>query len=282
MIISCQQCESRIQFDDAKLPTRPFTVRCPKCQHIINALPPAPEPVGSAVAAGGSDVPASARRPRPEGQSSAAPVYKLDAAAGGETQSRNHAESAPVFDAVATPGATGTDATLERLLSALLQRAGGDASAQGESSKGVARRWGPRRALVCVAPVLRERIARALALSRHEVYVAEDAGQSVERMREDRIDVIVLDDEFDAATQGAAHVTQAINSLRPAERRRLFFVQLTPSARTGDAHAAFLANVNLIVNSSEFTELPAALERALRAQNELYREFNKATNAAEL
>ncbi|MCA1849798.1 MAG: zinc-ribbon domain-containing protein, partial [Acidobacteria bacterium] len=32
MIVVCSQCTTRLQLDDAKVPSRPFTVRCPKCQ----------------------------------------------------------------------------------------------------------------------------------------------------------------------------------------------------------------------------------------------------------
>ena len=52
MVITCQQCSARLQLDDAKVPSRPFTVRCPKCQHIINAQPPAQEPDYSAFGSG--------------------------------------------------------------------------------------------------------------------------------------------------------------------------------------------------------------------------------------
>ncbi|MCA1555574.1 MAG: zinc-ribbon domain-containing protein, partial [Acidobacteria bacterium] len=41
MVIICQQCDARLQLDDTKIPARSFTVRCPKCQQIINAQPPA-------------------------------------------------------------------------------------------------------------------------------------------------------------------------------------------------------------------------------------------------
>jgi predicted Zn finger-like uncharacterized protein len=31
----CPQCSARIQIDDAKVPDRPFKVRCPKCQNVM-------------------------------------------------------------------------------------------------------------------------------------------------------------------------------------------------------------------------------------------------------
>src|ERR671939_611719 len=52
MVITCQQCSARLQLDDTKIPTRPFTVRCPKCQNIIQAQPPAAPTEPSALSLG--------------------------------------------------------------------------------------------------------------------------------------------------------------------------------------------------------------------------------------
>ena len=35
MQAQCPQCSTRIQIEDAKVPDRPFKVRCPKCQHVM-------------------------------------------------------------------------------------------------------------------------------------------------------------------------------------------------------------------------------------------------------
>src|SRR5437764_966752 len=48
MIVTCPNCTTRLQLDKAKVPSRPFSVRCPKCQQIINAQPPAPQSQRSA------------------------------------------------------------------------------------------------------------------------------------------------------------------------------------------------------------------------------------------
>jgi hypothetical protein len=95
-------------------------------------------------------------------------------------------------------------------------------------------------------------------------------------MRANKMDVVVLEPQFDPGEQGAAFVIREINVLRPPQRRRLFFVLLTPSLRTMDAHAAFLNNVNATVNVADIEELPRIMEVALREYNELYREFYSA------
>ena len=101
-------------------------------------------------------------------------------------------------------------------------------------------------------------------------------------MRENRLDVVLLDQEFDQTEQGAAFVTREVTVLRPAQRRRLFFVLLSPVLRTMEAHAAFLNNVNAIVNIKDIDDVPRVLEHALRDYNELYKEFNVALNVGAL
>jgi len=95
-------------------------------------------------------------------------------------------------------------------------------------------------------------------------------------MRENLLDVVLLDQRFDPVEQGSIFVTREVNILRPAQRRRLFFVLLSTSLRTMDAHAAFLNNVNAIININELEELPALIEHRVREYNELYKEFNSA------
>jgi CheY-like chemotaxis protein len=134
--------------------------------------------------------------------------------------------------------------------------------------------WNPRKALVCIPEDNRDNVARALAENGYQVFVAKDTSQAVDRMRENQLDVVLLDQRFDPVEQGAIFVTREVNILRPAQRRRLFFVLLSTSLRTMDAHAAFLNNVNAIINTSEITELPTLLEQRVREFNELYKDFN--------
>src|SRR5688500_1749095 len=262
MIVTCPNCTTRLQLDDAKIPARPFSVRCPKCEQIINAQPPSPPSQKDALAAVG-DLPASTR-----------------------AQQEMNVTRAPIMGDVQEPSAhapgeapASAEGELLRLLSSMLRRGAGDAAAPHDARRPA---WERRRALLCVGSAQGDDAARSLAENNFDVYVAADAAQAVERMREDVPDVLVLDAEFDTREQGANVVGRELNTLRMPERRRLVFVQLSTTARTGDAHAAFLLNANLIVNASEVKELPRALERNIRDLNELYRNFNKALNVPEL
>src|SRR5439155_22260733 len=79
--------------------------------------------------------------------------------------------------------------------------------------------------------------------------------------------------------QGVAFITREVRLLRPSERRRLFLVYVTAGVRTMDLHAAFLQNVNLVINPSDVEQLPEALEVSIRHYNDLYRPFNRALEA---
>jgi PleD family two-component response regulator len=142
--------------------------------------------------------------------------------------------------------------------------------------------WDHRRVLVCTATEYRAQIACSLTENGYEVFVAADTQQAVERMRESHLDVVILDQSFDPQEQGVAFVTREVQVLRPAHRRRIFFVSLSSSKRTMDAHSAFLQNVNMVVNFNELDDLPRILDRSIREFNELYKDFNAACGVAPL
>ena len=246
MIIVCQKCDSRLQVDDARVPSRPFVIRCPKCNSSVDSGLSNASLEQTAV----SEAP-STGDPRFE-QPNPAPLYEL----------QDQPPEPP-------PGVSAE--RLAELLSGLISQP----IVTNPNLPYARPSWDPRKALVCVPEENRETVARDLAANGYQVFVAEDARQAVDRMRENLLDVVLLDPRFDPVEQGPVFVTREINILRPAQRRRLFFVLLSPSLRTMDAHTAFLNNVNAIINVSEIDELPSLIERRVREYNELYKDFNK-------
>src|SRR2546423_5894757 len=89
MIVNCPNCTTRLQLDDAKVPARPFSVRCPKCQQIINAQPPAPDLQGALAAV--ADLPVSTRSQKETSAKPAAPPLRAGAA-GTEHTATSHSE----------------------------------------------------------------------------------------------------------------------------------------------------------------------------------------------
>jgi predicted Zn finger-like uncharacterized protein len=253
MIIVCPKCSTRLQIDDEKSPNRPFNVRCPKCSNSISAGPANPATEQSALAVGGSP---STDHPRFE-----------------PSTARAYEPSAP-----AVPSGPPTNDDAVRMLFELLAKS----TNQNSDNPHARPAWDKRKALVCTSEPYRELVARKLLLCGCQVFVAEDTRQAVETMRANKMDIVVLEPQFDPVEQGLAFVIREINVLRPPQRRRLFFVLLSPSLRTMDAHAAFLNNVNAIVNLADIEQLERIMEVAIREFNELYREFYTASGLTAL
>ena len=253
MIIVCPKCSTRLQIDDEKSPNRPFNVRCPKCNNSVSAGPANPATEQSALAVGGSP---ATDHPRFD-----------------QTTARAYEPSTPAV----AGGPASSDETVRMLFEMLAK-----GTNQNADNPNMRPSWDKRKALVCTSEPYREQVARRLTSCGCNVFVAEDTRQAVETMRANKMDVVVLETQFDPAEQGSVFVVREINILRPPQRRRLFFVMLSPSLRTMDAHAAFLNNVNAVVNVADIEQLERIMEVALREFNELYRDFYSASGLTAL
>jgi ActR/RegA family two-component response regulator len=256
MVLICSKCEARLQLDEAKAPSRPFTVRCPKCQGAINVQPPQSSAVTAEEGQLKQGSPGIADRAAFERPASA-PPFKV------EIEDSNVSSANPV-------SAAGLEDVAKLLAAALSHSDTSSIRSRGRKRPA----WDRRKILVCASPAYRDAIARSVANLDYEVFVAENSAQALGRMREERMDIVILDANFDPVEQGVAFVTREVKLLRPSERRRLFFVYVTSGVRTMDLHAAFLHNVNLVVNPSDLEQLPDALDVSVRHYNELYRDFN--------
>ena len=248
-IIVCQNCSTRLQFDEEKAPSRNVTLRCPKCNNTVSATSSSPASEQSALSAS---------------PSTDHPRYDRPIAQAFQLATEKPAQGMAGFDA-------------EEALRALL----GILNKSGEGSAQTSSRI-KRNILVCTAESHREPIARKLTEDGYQVFIADDTRQAVETMRANQMEIVLLDPQFDPAEQGALFVVREINILRPTHRRRVFFVLLSPSLRTLDAHAAFLNNSNAVVNIQDLNDIPRILDVGLREFNELYRELNGALHLSPL
>lgn len=259
MIITCTTCSTRLQIEDERAPVGSFTIRCPKCRNLVKARRDVPK---AAHLASRQNPTGSLEKPK----STPAPAYQPPTLPT-HNQTINNVKSVPV----APSGGDNSNQLLQTLV-ALLQQGTGAGNSPSNSSFD----WERQRALVCVEDAYREKIARLLSEKNYQVYLAADKGQAVERMREEKMNLVVLSPLFDERDLGEGAVRQEFEYLRPADRRRLFVVLLTEHEKTMDNHAAFLENVNLIVNPKDIDALLRALDISMRVYNELYHNFNEA------
>jgi predicted Zn finger-like uncharacterized protein len=256
MIIVCQKCSSRLQVDTTKVPNGSFNIRCPKCNNSVEFAAPSPASEQSAVAVGDSPATGNPRFERPN--------------------------PAPLFEAANEGEETKPEASAAEALLDLLSKLGGASRPASYDTQAPRPAWNPRKALVCAPEENRDSVARGFTAAGYKVFVANDTRQAIERMREDQLDVVILDSRFDTVEQGEVFVTREISILRPNQRRRVFFVLLSPSLRTMDAHSAFLHNANAVVNLNEAGELPQLIDHRLREYNDLYKDFNIANGVPAL
>jgi len=251
-----------LQLDESKIPSQLFKVRCPKCQASIEV-----RPSGLHADAASANVKSLPNEMTPA--STEISPFKPPIVA---AQFKPAEAAKPPEPSQSESGSTND--VIKLLAEALRQNQTASLKTAGPGRAA----WERRKALVCTNPDHRETVANGLIGQDYDVFVAENTAEALGRMREDRIDVLILDSNFDPVEQGFAFVTREIKSMRPSERRRLFLIFLTPTARTMDLHAAFLHSVNLVINPEDTERLPDALEISLRHYNELYRDFNRALN----
>jgi predicted Zn finger-like uncharacterized protein len=106
MQAQCPQCATRIQIDDAKVPDRPFKIRCPKCQTLLGL------PGRSVAAAPGADAAAaepSVAAPVPE------PAIEIPTTEMLERQERLDGSHHDALVAVSGPAAAAIQQALARL-----------------------------------------------------------------------------------------------------------------------------------------------------------------------
>ncbi len=237
MIIRCDNCSVSLQLDEGKIPSKTFTVRCPRCQNLVRV------------------------ERGPDGKSPST-VDQLQsngpAPAVGDNASQFSANESEIQ----------INSALRSLLSALNTEKQGFGADDEESIK-------PRRTLLCLGSK-KDEVTKHLVEAGFKVYTASTPAQANERLREGKTEILLLSPDFAAEFGGAAILQQKINAMYASERRRLFLVSVEDGGTTMNAHEAFLRNLNLIVNSEDISQLPLILDRSLTDFNDLYLYYNRA------
>lgn len=237
MIIRCDNCSVSLQLDESKIPSKTFTVRCPRCQNLVRVA-------NGAVGKGSATVQQLA-------SNGPAPAVEDNASQFSAKQSEFQINNA-----------------LRSLLSALQTEKTVLDSDDEVSVK-------PRRVLLCLGKQ-KDEVTKNLVSAGYKVYTAQTPAQANERLREGKTEILVLSPDFAEEFGGAAILQQKVNAMYASERRRLFLVSIEDTGATMSAHEAFLRNLNLIVNSKDIGQLPLILERALNDFNALYLYYNRA------
>jgi len=255
---NCTNCQQRIVIDDAKVPDRAFSVKCPKCQTVVRFPGKGGAPVVSApgTSSFASNLPAGAYPAAPP--TSAYPAYPNAPAA---------AAAAPGSAPAPPPTAMAEAPASEELRATMM------AQIRREMSIGEGKMVG--RAMVALTDRAQAG-AMALPLTRlgYQVDTVENAEEGARLLEQGVYDLVVATRA--AAGAGRESLYQRLSRLSPEGRRRIFVVLVGDEFKTGDGTQAWAVMADVVVAGRDIPNADAVLLPALAERTRLYQVFTDA------
>jgi predicted Zn finger-like uncharacterized protein len=247
---NCPSCAQRIVIDDAKVPDRAFSVKCPKCQTVVRFPGKGAAPAVSApgTASFNSNLPAGAY---PAGSpTSIYPAYP--------------ATGAPVTAAPPAPPAPAPESASEEMRSQMM------AQLRRELSLGEGKIAG--RAMVALGDRAQAG-AMALPLTRigYQVDTIDSPDEGARLLEQGVYDLVVATRA--PAAQGRESLYQRLNRLSPEGRRRICVVIVGDEFKTGDGTQAWAVLADLVIASRDIPTADAVLLPTLAERTRLYQAF---------
>jgi predicted Zn finger-like uncharacterized protein len=235
----CPQCAQRIVIDDAKVPDKPFAVKCPKCQTIVR-LP------GKTAAAA----------PEPEPELSF------------EEPKLPEPPAPPPAVAPSAPSADLSNAAMHEEVRAQVM-----AQLRREMAGPGAEPSSHERALVSI-PDRAQAAAITLILTRlgynvDSVEEHEDAARFVEQGAY----AVAATTRAAAAGGRSESLYQRITRLSPDQRRRLFVILVGDEFKSGDSVQAFAVVADVVLNSRDAAGADNALRSVMAERKRLYQVY---------
>jgi predicted Zn finger-like uncharacterized protein len=234
---NCPSCGQRIAIDDAKVPERAFTVKCPKCQNAVKF--PGKGEAPAATAPG----PASLATPA----------------------STPPAEAAPSAASTAAASSAGMAAASEGIRNEMM------AQLHKEMTDG----HGGGRILVAIHDRA-QAAAVTTPLTRHGFQVDTlDNPDEGARLLEQGVYEVVFTTRT-PATPGTESLFDRCTRLSVDARRRIFLVLLGEEYKTGDGTQAFANTADLVLNPRDAARVDALLASTHAERRRLYQVFQDA------
>ena len=253
MQANCTNCQQRIVIDDAKVPDRAFSVKCPKCQTVVRFPGKGAAPVVSApgTSSFASNLPAGAYPAAPP--TSAFPAYP----------------NAPAAASAGAPGSAPAPVTAEAATSEEM-RATMMAQIRREMSIGEGKMVG--RAMVALTDRAQAG-AMALPLTRlgYQVDTVENAEEGARLLEQGVYDLVVA--TRSPAAAGRESLYQRLNRLSPDRRRRIFLVIVGDEFKTGEGTQAWAVIADLVIAARDIPTADSVLLPALAERTRLYQVF---------
>ena len=238
MQAQCPQCAQRIVIDDAKVPDKPFAVKCPKCQTIVR-LP------GKAAAA-----------PPPE------PILSFEEPASPELPS-----APPPPPSASQPEAAALHDEMRAQVMAQLRR---------EMSGPGAEPSNHERALVSIPD--RAQAAAITLILTHLGYGVDSVEEHEDAARfiEQGAYTVTATTRAAAGPGRSESLYQRITRLSPDQRRRLFVILVGDEFKSGDGVQGFAVTADLVLNSRDVATADGLIRSVMAERKRLYQVFSDA------
>jgi predicted Zn finger-like uncharacterized protein len=265
---NCPNCAQRIVIDDAKVPDRAFSVKCPKCQTVVRFPGKGAQPVVSAPGTGSfaSNLPAGAYPAAPP--TSAFPAYP--AAPGSPAEAGSGPTPPPPPPPAAAPSAPPSEEMRSQMMAQLRR----------EMSFGEAPAKVAGRAVVALGDRARAG-AMALPLTRvgYQVDTIDNPDEGGRLLEQGVYDLVVATRA--AAPAGRESLYQRLNRLSPDARRRMFVVLVGDEFKTGDGTQAWAVMADLVISARDVATADSVLLPTLAERTRLYQVYNDARKRLE-
>jgi len=235
----CPQCSLRIVIDDAKVPDRPFNVRCPRCQNVVRLQGKDAAPSGPVA----SPAPAAAAPPPPVPPAPAPPAARP------------------------APEGSGSFAS-EELRAQMMAQIRREMSAADGSH-------GPQALVAFADPAHAAAITPTLSRLGYHVETVADFEDGA-RLVEQGVCQVVATSRAAAAAGRPETPYQRIARLSPDARRRVFVILMGDEFQSGDGTRAFLAQADLVLHPRDAGTADQVIRVTIAERKRLYQLFDEA------
>jgi predicted Zn finger-like uncharacterized protein len=131
-------------------------------------------------------------------------------------------------------------------------------------------------ALVCDdLPENQDILQKALKELDYHVQVTTTAEGALDKIRFNRYDAIILNEEFAGCSSLDNPILKQIQPMPMATRRDIFFALIGKEFRTFDNMIAFSKSANLVINADDLTNIKKILNNALAENEKFYKVFKE-------
>jgi len=245
---NCPQCSQKIAIDDAKVPDRPFSVRCPKCQNVVKL----PGKGGAEAGAVPPTTPLSTVAAPPPAPAASVPAAGPDLSRPG-----------------AAPGAMSDEVRAQ--LMAQLRR---EMNTGGEAG-------GVEKALVVFPEAGQSAdISQTLTRLGYSVDTIEDFDEGARQLEQGAY-AIVATARVGATPGKPESLYQRLLRLSPEARRRLFVILVGEEFRSGDSTQGFTTLADLVLHPKDAGTADGYIRAYQTARRRLFQPMEEARKRVE-